>query len=50
MYKNNKGLKEWHIDINKFRIECIKKCNLFDINPMNIRFYSQQDEDKYIIQ
>ena len=50
MYKINKGLKEWHIDINSFIIEFQKKCNIFNIIPNNVKFYSQQDEDKYIIQ
>lgn len=50
MYKINNGLKEWHIDINKFKQEFLKKCKKFDINPYNVKFYSQQDEDKYIIQ
>lgn len=50
MYKINRGLREWSIDINKFKIEFMKKCNLFGVNPYNVKFYSQQDEDKYIIQ
>ena len=27
-----------------------KKCEIFNINPESVKFYSQQDEDKYIIQ
>ena len=33
-----------------FTPEFIKKCKIFDIEPKNVKFYSQQDEDKYIIQ
>ncbi len=43
-------MREWTLDINKFKIEFIKKCEKFNINSRNVRFYSQQDEDKYIIQ
>lgn len=50
MYKINRGLREWSLDINLFMPEFIKKCELFNINPQNVKFYSQQDEDKYIIQ
>jgi FkbM family methyltransferase len=50
MYKNNKGLIEWHIDINKFIPKYINICNKFNIDYKNVKFYSQQDEDKYIIQ
>jgi len=50
MYKLNRGLKEWSIDRNAFQREFIKKCLLFDITLPDVRFYSQQDEDKYIIQ
>ena len=50
MYKINKGLREWHIDINSFMNEFQKKCNIFNIVPNHVKFYSQQDEDKYIIQ
>jgi FkbM family methyltransferase len=50
MYKINKGLIEWTLDINSFVPEFYKKCNVFNIIPENVRFYSQQDEDKYIIQ
>lgn len=50
MYKINKGLKEWHIDPDSFIKEFVNKCKIFDINPNTIKFYSQQDEDKYIIQ
>ena len=45
-----KGLSEWTLDINTFIPEFIKKCKIFDIEPNNVKFYSQQDEDKYIIQ
>lgn len=50
MYKINRGLKEWSLDINSFKSEFLNKCQLFDINPYQVKFYSQQDEDKYIIQ
>jgi len=51
MYKNNKGLIEWHLDIKSFIPKYIDICNKFNINDYNnVKFYSQQDEDKYIIQ
>lgn len=50
MYKINRGLTEWHIDYNSFNNEFINKCEIFNINPKDVKFYSQQDEDKYIIQ
>ena len=50
MYKLNRGLIEWTIDMNKFIPEFLKKCNIFQIDPRSVKFYSQQDEDKYIIQ
>ena len=50
MYKINKGLIEWSIDMKKFIPEFFRKCSLFKIDPKTVKFYSQQDEDKYIIQ
>ena len=50
MYKYTRGLKEWTLDLKSFQIEFDKKCKIFNINPDDIKFYSQQDEDKYIIQ
>ena len=53
MYKiNSAGLKEWTLDMKSFVPEFVKKCESLDINPREIKlkFYSQQDEDKYIIQ
>ena len=50
MYKINKGLKEWHINHESFKKEFINKCKIFNINHKDVKFYSQQDEDKYIIQ
>ena len=51
MYKNNRGYKEWTLDEKLFKKELINKCNIFDINNINdVKFYSYQDEDKYIIQ
>lgn len=41
---------EWSLDINSFNKEFITKCSTFNINPDDVKFYSQQDEDKYIIQ
>lgn len=49
MYKYNRGLYEWHLDIESFKKELMIKCKKFNIY-YPIRFYSQQDEDKYIIQ
>jgi FkbM family methyltransferase len=50
MYKYTNGLREWTLDKESFSIEFYKKCKIFNINPQYVRFYSQQDEDKYIIQ
>jgi FkbM family methyltransferase len=50
MYKINRGMVEWSLDVNKFKTEFHKKCDIFNINPNEVKFYSQQDEDKYIIQ
>jgi len=50
MYKINKGLLEWALDIKTFIPEFKKKCKIFDVDEKNVKFYSQQDEDKYIIQ
>lgn len=50
MYKLNNGLIEWSINEEEFNKELEKKCEIFDINLNNIKFYSQQDEEKYIIQ
>lgn len=50
MYRINKGLREWHLDIESFIPEFINKCTLFNIDNKSVKFYSQQDEDKYIIQ
>jgi len=50
MYKLNRGLKEWSIDRNTFQKEFVRKCLLFDTKLPDVRFHSQQDEDKYIIQ
>lgn len=43
MYTINRGLKEWLLDVNDFT----NFCNEHDYN--NIKFYSQQDEDKYVL-
>lgn len=50
MYKNTRGYKEWTLDSNSFINEFKKKCLIFDIESTSVKFYSQQDEDKYIIQ
>jgi len=50
MYKTNKGLIEWTLDMKTFLPEFYRKCKIFDINPKTLKFYSEQDEDKYIIQ
>ena len=50
MYKINNGLKEWHLNENEFKKNLINKCIKFNIPFHTIKFYSQQDEDKYIIQ
>lgn len=50
MYKTTNGLKEWSLNKELFDIELEKKCELFGIDKNSVKFYSQQDEDKYIIQ
>ena len=50
MYKYYRGLKEWTLNKTTFKSEFEKKCKLFNINSFDVKFYSQQDEDKYIIQ
>ena len=50
MYRVNRGLREWSLDVNSFIKEFLNKCNIFNINPRDVKFYSQQDEEKYIIQ
>lgn len=55
MYKYTRGLREWTLDPSSFLVEFERKCKIFDIidprgDPHGIKFYSQQDEDKYIIQ
>jgi len=50
MYKINRGLTEWTIDMHSFISEFYRKCKIFDIEPESVKFYSQQNEDKYIIQ
>lgn len=50
MYRDNRGLREWSIDENMFRTAFTQRCNDFNILPGSVQFYSQQDEDKYIIQ
>lgn len=49
MYRMNRGLKEWSLDPGAFLPELNARMKEFDIKR-DIRFYSQQDEDKYIIQ
>ena len=50
MYKINRGLYEWHLDLKSFIPKFILICDKYDLDPNKIKFYSQQDEDKYIIQ
>ena len=50
MYYINRGLREWSLDPNAFANDFNNKCNVFNIDPTKVIFYSQQDEDKYIIQ
>jgi len=41
---------EWKLDPISFNTEFKNKCKIFDINEKDVKFYSQQDEEKYIIQ
>jgi FkbM family methyltransferase len=50
MYRTNKGMVEWSLDVDTFKTEFRKKCHTFNVNPNDVKFFSQQDEDKYIIQ
>ena len=50
MYRFNRGLIEWSLDMDSFIKEFLNKCTIFNINSRDVKFYSQQDEDKYIIQ
>jgi len=50
MYKINRGLNEWSLNLSEFKNIFIKKCTQWNINSYNVKFYSQQDEYKYIIQ
>lgn len=49
MYIDNKGLKEWKID-DSYNNYCEQICETFGVDKNAIKYYSQQDEDKYIIQ
>ena len=49
MYIENRGLKEWIID-DTFEEEFFNKCGIFNIDKKKVKWYSQQDEDKYIVQ
>lgn len=48
MYRNNNGLIEWSLDHDQFENRLPEILRKWNVN--NIRFYSQQDEDKYLIQ
>lgn len=50
MYKTTNNLKEWCLNEKIFNVDFKKKCEIFGINKDIVKFYSQQDEDKYIIQ
>ena len=43
MYKINKGLLEWTLDIKTFIPEFNRKCKIFDNKSESVKFYSQQD-------
>jgi FkbM family methyltransferase len=43
MYKHNNGLIEWHLEPNDF------KKFIEENNYKHVKYYSQQDEDKYIL-
>jgi len=49
MYVDNNGLKEWRLD-NSYEDYSIETYKNFGVSKDSIRYYSQQDEDKYIIQ
>lgn len=49
MFKNNM-LNEWKLDPKSFYLDFREKCKTFDLDKKRVKFYSQQDEDKYIIQ
>ena len=47
----NEYYKEWALDENRFSSMLKAVCDDFSIKePNSIKFHSQQDEDKYIIQ
>lgn len=50
MFINNHNLNELVIIQKKFIPNYIEKCKIFQIEPRKMKFYSQQNEDKYIIQ
>ena len=50
MYKNIGGLKTWFLDDTSFLKELPIICKNFDIDKSKLKFYSQMDEDKYILQ
>ena len=50
IYVNNNGLKEWRLNPELFINILIDKSKIFKYDLNKLRFYSQQDEDKYIIQ
>ena len=49
MYRNNNGLIEWSIDHSQFERDLLNILKKWSVRSP-IRFYSQQDEDKYVIQ
>ena len=49
MYVNNRGLKEWNLD-DSFNDAFNERCAKFGVDKSKVMFYSQQHEDKYIIQ
>ena len=52
MYKinPNNNQSEWHFDMNKFIQPFFNICRTYNLDSNGIRFYSQQDEDKNILQ
>ena len=49
-YITTRGLKEWKLNKNIFVKIFEEKCAKFNIASNQVKFYSQQNEDKYIIQ
>lgn len=50
MYVNYKGLREWRLEQSSFIRALDDTCSKWGVDKHNVKFYSQQDEDKFIIQ